>query len=77
VFSPDDPVVVPASSAIPPHGGQAVRVEECGHVEMLVSARVFRAVQAALDLPAHADTEPEPVPEAVPTRTAVPRAVPE
>ncbi|MEQ1500684.1 MAG: alpha/beta fold hydrolase [Myxococcota bacterium] len=58
VFSPDDPVIVPASSAIPPHGADAVRIDECGHVDMLLSARVFRAVQAALDLPSHAAVDP-------------------
>ena len=52
VFSPDDPVVVPAASAVPPDKAEMVKVEACGHVEMLVSARVFRAVQAALDRPA-------------------------
>jgi hypothetical protein len=52
VFSPDDPVVVPAISAVPPDHADVVQVEACGHVEMLVSARVYRAVQAALDHPA-------------------------
>lgn len=52
VFSPEDPVVVPASSAIPPDHAEVVQVEACGHVEMLVSARVYRAVQAALEQPA-------------------------
>jgi pimeloyl-ACP methyl ester carboxylesterase len=51
VFSPDDPVVVPATSAAPPDNADLVQVEACGHVEMLVSARVFRAVQAALEQP--------------------------
>ena len=48
VHSPDDPVVVPASSAAPDHGGVLVAVESAGHVDMLVSARVYRAVQIAL-----------------------------
>lgn len=51
VYSPDDPVVVPASSAVPEHGVDAVRVEAGGHVDLLLSARVYRAVQAALDRP--------------------------
>ncbi|MCA9488454.1 MAG: alpha/beta fold hydrolase [Myxococcales bacterium] len=48
VHSPDDPVVVPASSAAPEHGGDVVAVESAGHVDMLMSARVYRAVQVAL-----------------------------
>ncbi|MEZ4236554.1 MAG: alpha/beta fold hydrolase [Myxococcota bacterium] len=51
VFSPDDPVVVPATSAVPPDHADVVQVEACGHVEMLISARVYRAVQAALEQP--------------------------
>jgi pimeloyl-ACP methyl ester carboxylesterase len=51
VYSPDDPVVVPSSSAIPPHSADAVRVDEAGHVELLVSARAYRAVLAALERP--------------------------
>jgi triacylglycerol esterase/lipase EstA (alpha/beta hydrolase family) len=47
VWSPDDPMVVPTSSAVP-DGVEAVRIEGVGHVEMLTSARVYRAVQAAL-----------------------------
>jgi len=50
VWSPDDPLVVPSSSAVPP-GVESVRVDGAGHVEMLVSARVFRAVGAALSHP--------------------------
>lgn len=51
VFSPDDPVVVPAASAVPPERADTVSVDACGHVEMLLSARVYRAVQTALDHP--------------------------
>ena len=47
IWSPDDPLVVPSLSASPP-GLESVCIEGAGHVEMLTSARVFRAVQAAL-----------------------------
>ena len=73
IWSPHDPVVVPASSAQPRHGADAVRVEEAGHVDMLVSARVFRAVQAALDHPVPLAV-PDPVP--VPVPVAIPVAIP-
>ncbi len=48
IWSPDDPTVIPSSSAVPEHGAETVRVDSAGHHEMLLSARVFRAVQAAL-----------------------------
>ncbi|MEZ4321434.1 MAG: hypothetical protein R3F61_28440 [Myxococcota bacterium] len=48
IWSPDDPTVIPTSSAVPDHGVESVQVESAGHHEMLMSARVFRAVQAAL-----------------------------
>lgn len=48
IWSPDDPTVVPTSSALPQHGVESVEVESAGHAEMLMSARIFRAVQAAL-----------------------------
>ena len=53
IWSPDDPVVVPADSAAPPAGDDAtdVSIESAGHVELLISARAFRAVQAALERP--------------------------
>lgn len=51
IWSPDDPTVVPASSAAPDRGAESVRVDSAGHVEMLVSARIFRAVQAGLTHP--------------------------
>lgn len=51
LWSPDDPIVVPTTSAVPEHGAQSVRIEGAGHLEMLLSARVFRAVQAALEQP--------------------------
>lgn len=47
IWSPDDPTVVPTSSALA-DGLESVEVESAGHAEMLLSARVFRAVQAAL-----------------------------
>ena len=51
IWSPDDPIVVPTTSAIPSSPAQSVRIEGAGHVEMLLSARVYRAVQAALSQP--------------------------
>lgn len=51
IWSPDDPIVVPTRSAVPEAGAQTVRIEGAGHLEMLLSARVFRAVQAALEQP--------------------------
>lgn len=59
IWSPDDPGVVPAESALPRHGVESVRIDAAGHVEMLASSRVFRAVQAALDTPAIAGSVPE------------------
>lgn len=47
IWSPDDPTVVPSASAAPA-GVESVEVESAGHAEMLLSARVFRAVQEAL-----------------------------
>ncbi|MCO4743349.1 MAG: alpha/beta fold hydrolase [Proteobacteria bacterium] len=47
IWSPDDPVVVPSRSAIATDA-ESVRIEASGHVDMLVSGRVFRAVQTAL-----------------------------
>ncbi|MCB9694105.1 MAG: hypothetical protein H6736_20035 [Alphaproteobacteria bacterium] len=47
IWSSDDPTVIPSSSAAP-EGVQSVEIEAAGHAEMLVSARVFRAVRAAL-----------------------------
>lgn len=47
VWSPDDAVVVPASSATP-DGVDTVCIEGLGHAEMVLSTRAFRAVQAAL-----------------------------
>jgi triacylglycerol lipase len=74
IYSPDDLVVVPAQSAIPPLAGRgaapladAVRIEQGGHVELLLSARVFRAVLTALDHPL-----PEPVRQEVAGATLVP-----
>lgn len=47
IWSHDDPTVIPSSSATP-DSLQSVEIEGAGHADMLVSARVFRAVQAAL-----------------------------
>lgn len=47
IWSPDDPTCIPSASAVVP-GVESVEVESAGHAEMLLSARVFRAVQAAL-----------------------------
>jgi len=51
IWSPDDPVVVPSSSGVADQGAQSVRIEAAGHLDMLISARVYRAVQAALSHP--------------------------
>ncbi len=52
VWSASDLVVVPAQSAAPAGDqGTDVCIEAAGHVELLVSARAFRAVQAALEHP--------------------------
>lgn len=52
IWSPQDLVVVPAQSAAPTFDGCIdVCIEAAGHVELLVSARAFRAVQAALEHP--------------------------
>ena len=61
IWSPDDPIVVPAQSAVA-DGVESVRVDSAGHHELLVSGRVFRAVLAALK---HAPvrTRPDPEPE--------------
>ncbi len=69
VFSPDDPMVVPADSAAPDHGSALVRIDSGGHLDLLVSARVFRAVMASLDAPAATTGEvrlPEGAPASVP-----------
>lgn len=47
IWSPDDPTVIPTSSALP-DGVESVEISYAGHTEMLMSARAFRAVQAAL-----------------------------
>lgn len=51
VWSPDDNVVIPASSAVP-EGVESAELEGAAHTEMLFSARAYRAVQAALALEA-------------------------
>jgi triacylglycerol esterase/lipase EstA (alpha/beta hydrolase family) len=56
VYSPDDPMVVPAGSAAPDPGSNlvpidSVQIDSGGHLDLLVSARVFRAVMTALDAP--------------------------
>lgn len=48
IWSPDDPTVIPSASAVPDQGVESVQVDSAGHHEMLMSARIFRAVQAAL-----------------------------
>lgn len=63
VWSPDDPMVVPADSAAPDHGSALVQIDSGGHLDLLVSARVFRAVTAALDAPAPSvPAPPRPLP---------------
>lgn len=61
LWSPDDTVVVPAESAAPSHAAEAVRIDGAGHVDLLLSGRAFRAVQAALEAPG-----PDPLPVAAP-----------
>ena len=51
VWSPDDPAIVPSSSALPDTGVDSVCLDGCGHLEMLLSARAFRSVKAALPQP--------------------------
>jgi triacylglycerol esterase/lipase EstA (alpha/beta hydrolase family) len=59
VWSPHDNLVVPCDSAAP-EGAEAVCIEGLGHTEMLLSTRVFRAVQAALShLPSTMAATPE------------------
>jgi hypothetical protein len=63
IWSKEDPGVVPSRSALA-EGAESVQIEGAGHLEMLVSARVYRAVEAALSHPlseaAYTDPEPEP-----------------
>lgn len=47
IYSPDDHVVVPASSACP-QDAHSVHIASAGHCDLLLSGRVYRAVQAAL-----------------------------
>lgn len=47
VWSQDDPSIVPSESALA-HGAESVRTDGAGHMEMLLSARCFRAVHVAL-----------------------------
>ena len=48
IWSPDDPEVVPTVSSAPTHGIDGVCLDGAGHYELLLSARAFRAVEAAL-----------------------------
>ena len=50
IWSQDDPLIVPSSSASP-QWAHAVGIDGIGHFEMLVSPRALRAVQAALNEP--------------------------
>ena len=50
VWTPDDPEIIPASSAVA-DPQLAIGVEGCGHLGLLLSARAFRAVHAALTGP--------------------------
>jgi triacylglycerol esterase/lipase EstA (alpha/beta hydrolase family) len=50
IWSADDPFVVPSESAAPA-GALRVRVDAAGHVDMLLSPRVYRAVLVALTEP--------------------------
>ncbi len=68
IWSADDPLVVPAASAAPEGASETVCIEAAGHVELLVSARAFRAVQAALEHPLAepASSSAQPAPTLVP-----------
>lgn len=47
IWSTDDPWVIPTPSALP-DGAESVQLEGAGHVDLLASARAFRAVLQAL-----------------------------
>lgn len=47
VWSPDDPTIVPADSAVPA-GCSTIRVDRVGHLDQMFNGRVFRAVHRAL-----------------------------
>lgn len=51
VWSPHSPAVLPAESAIA-RGSHEVCLDRAGHLELLLSPRTYRAVQAALESPA-------------------------
>lgn len=48
IVATEDPVIVPAESG-EPEGARMVRIEDGGHLELLASARAFRAVLAELE----------------------------
>jgi pimeloyl-ACP methyl ester carboxylesterase len=50
IWCPDDPVVIPATSAVA-DVDQCVAIERAGHLGLLVSARAMRAVHTALTDP--------------------------
>lgn len=51
IYSADDGIIVPATSAVPESAHHSVCIEDAGHVELLLSPRSLRAVQAALEHP--------------------------
>jgi pimeloyl-ACP methyl ester carboxylesterase len=67
VWTPDDPQIIPATSAVA-DPDLAVSIEGTGHLGLLLSARVFRAVASALEAEEVAEPPTSP-PEADPTPT--------
>ena len=51
IWSPDDPFVVPSSSALP-EGVESVRLDGAGHLELLISARLLPPAEGQVFLPA-------------------------
>jgi triacylglycerol esterase/lipase EstA (alpha/beta hydrolase family) len=49
IWSADDPEVIPPQSAVIDHGTDPIAIAEAGHYEMLISARVYRTVDMALE----------------------------
>lgn len=65
LWSPADPFVVPSTSAIPA-GAEAVRLDDLGHTELLVSAIAYRAIEAVLRDVDATGARPEPAPDFAP-----------
>lgn len=48
IWSAEDPEVIPPESAVIDHGTDPIAIGNAGHYEMLISARVYRTVDMAL-----------------------------